>query len=87
MCLTHRSNKEGIVGTLLSDLHRLNVSLTRAKSKLILIGNSETLNKATVLADLIAILRKKSWVVNLTAEHGRVISGEELGAPKIGEKS
>ena len=38
-----RSNSEGNVGRLLQDKRRLNVALTRAKAKLILVGSFSTL--------------------------------------------
>jgi superfamily I DNA and/or RNA helicase len=47
-----RSNKEGIIG-FLSDYRRLNVALTRAKRKLIIIGNSSTLRSDSIYDSLI----------------------------------
>ena len=39
-----RDNDEGQIG-FLGDLRRMNVAITRARMKLIIIGNSETLSK------------------------------------------
>lgn len=43
-----RSNPEGNVGRLLQDNRRLNVALTRAKAKLILVGSFSTLKAGSV---------------------------------------
>lgn len=53
-----RSNKKREVG-FLDDLRRLNVALTRAKRKLILIGDSETLVSNKVFKKLIEFIKKK----------------------------
>ena len=39
-----RSNQSGKAGRLLNDLRRVNVALTRAKSKLVMIGSFSTLS-------------------------------------------
>jgi DNA replication ATP-dependent helicase Dna2 len=43
-----RSNPEGKVGRLVQDKPRLNVALTRAKSKLILVGSYSTLKNGSI---------------------------------------
>jgi predicted DNA helicase len=53
-----RSNKEKILG-FLSDLRRLNTAITRAKRKLICVGDSETLKSHPVYARFIDFIREK----------------------------
>jgi superfamily I DNA and/or RNA helicase len=48
-----RSNSEGAIG-FLSDYRRMNVAMTRAKLKLVLVGDSATLGQTPFYADLIA---------------------------------
>jgi ATP-dependent RNA/DNA helicase IGHMBP2 len=48
-----RSNFEGIIG-FLSDIRRMNVAMTRARKKLVIIGDSATLSRLPFYADLIS---------------------------------
>jgi len=48
-----RSNSEGQIG-FLSDIRRMNVAMTRARKKLVIIGDSATLGKLPFYADLIS---------------------------------
>ena len=57
-----RSNGEGLAGRLLEDACRLNVALTRAKAKLVMVGCSTTLRQAAPLARLLDLLRAKQWI-------------------------
>ncbi|MBE9603075.1 IGHMBP2 family helicase [Pedobacter sp. MC2016-24] len=52
LCMT-RSNPEGTIG-FLSDIRRMNVAMTRARKKLVIIGDSATLSRLPFYADLIA---------------------------------
>lgn len=61
-----RSNTEGEVGELLKDPHRLNVALTRAKYKLLMIGDLSTLGREGMFSKLEAWLREKGWVLDMT---------------------
>jgi DNA replication ATP-dependent helicase Dna2 len=57
-----RSNTDGSVGELLKDWRRINVAVTRARSKLILIGSKKTLLQGgDVLRGLVEICDEKSW--------------------------
>lgn len=59
-----RSNKNGEIG-FLEDLRRLNVSLTRAKRKLIAIGDSSTLSVHPTYRRFVEFARKKGTYVIL----------------------
>lgn len=50
----------------MKDWRRINVSLTRAKSKLVIFGSRSTLRGAPVLAQFFEILERKSWIYSLT---------------------
>ncbi|WP_316813892.1 AAA domain-containing protein [Pedobacter heparinus] len=47
-----RSNNEGVIG-FLSDIRRMNVAMTRARKKLVIIGDSATLSRLPFYADFI----------------------------------
>ncbi|MEF8832918.1 MAG: IGHMBP2 family helicase, partial [Candidatus Thermoplasmatota archaeon] len=61
-----RSNERGVIG-FLRDLRRLNVSLTRAKRKLIVLGDTETLSSNEVYDKLFDYIEKegKSFEVSI----------------------
>ncbi|MFB6346700.1 MAG: IGHMBP2 family helicase [bacterium] len=69
-----RSNSTGHIG-FLTDERRLNVSLTRARRKLILIGDSDTLTHAQIYDDLYGYVEDTGVINELDpANHGRIIS-------------
>ncbi|XP_037865077.2 DNA replication ATP-dependent helicase/nuclease DNA2 isoform X3 [Chlorocebus sabaeus] len=66
-----RSNKDGTVGELLKDWRRLNVAITRAKHKLILLGCVPSLNCYPPLEKLLNHLNSEKLVIDLPSrEHG-----------------
>jgi DNA replication ATP-dependent helicase Dna2 len=60
-----RSNAGGHVGDLLRDWRRVNVAVTRAKRKLILLGSRRTLNHNMLFQELLALLERNSWIYTL----------------------
>ena len=50
------------MGDLLRDWRRVNVAVTRAKRKLILIGSLSTLKGSLLLQELFDLLERKDWV-------------------------
>uniref|UniRef100_A0A8C9I2I3 DNA replication ATP-dependent helicase/nuclease n=1 Tax=Piliocolobus tephrosceles TaxID=591936 RepID=A0A8C9I2I3_9PRIM len=65
-----RSNKDGTVGELLKDWRRLNVAITRAKHKLILLGCMPSLNCYPPLEKLLNHLNSEKLIIDLPSrEH------------------
>jgi len=65
-----RSNEKGSVGRLLEDFRRLNVAVTRAKCKLIMIGSWSTLYRGSeVLRPVLDRLRRNGRVVELPEDY------------------
>ena len=60
-----RSNEAGIVGDLLKDWRRVNVALTRARSKLVVLGSRRTLSNNDLLANFMTLVDGKGWSLDL----------------------
>jgi DNA replication ATP-dependent helicase Dna2 len=60
-----RSNEVGIVGELLKDWRRVNVALTRARSKLIVLGSRKTLKHNDLLNEMLVMMDKNHWSLDL----------------------
>jgi DNA replication ATP-dependent helicase Dna2 len=60
-----RSNEAGIVGDLLKDWRRVNVALTRARSKLVVLGSRRTLSNNDLLLKFLALVDGKGWSLEL----------------------
>lgn len=60
-----RSNEAGVVGDLLKDWRRVNVALTRARSKLVVLGSRNTLRNNELLAKFLALVDERRWAMNL----------------------
>lgn len=62
-----RSNQEAKVGELLRDWRRVNVAVTRARSKLVIVGSKSTLEKSDVaiLAGVVNVMGSNGWIKDL----------------------
>ncbi len=60
-----RSNPDEEIG-FLDDVRRLNVALTRAKRKLIIIGDSKTLSSSPIYRKLISFIKEKGKILKLS---------------------
>lgn len=68
------------IGDLMKDWRRLNVSFTRARSKLIVIGSRRTLQADDVLKKFFGIMDEKKWI--LTLERGAHCTHGPLSSKK-----
>ena len=62
-----RSNPEGSVGSLLRDWRRINVAITRAKYKLILIGSLSIFDSIPILKSLADIVKLKKYNITVSS--------------------
>ena len=60
-----RSNKERCAGKILGDARRVNVAITRAKAKLILVGNAHTLGSLPIFEKLLRECDSRGWSIRL----------------------
>ncbi|KAJ3575988.1 hypothetical protein NP233_g746 [Leucocoprinus birnbaumii] len=60
-----RSNDEGKTGDLVKDWRRMNVSFTRARSKLIIFGSRQTLQATPLLKEFFGLMDEKGWVLSM----------------------
>ena len=63
-----RSNAKQEVGELLLDWRRINVALTRAKKKLIMVGSRGTIRGSDILKRMMDIVEERKWCINLNDE-------------------
>ncbi|BGP57825.1 DNA replication endonuclease-helicase Dna2 [Rhodotorula sphaerocarpa] len=62
-----RSNSTNNAGDLLKDRRRINVCLTRAKAKLIIVGSRTTVSNAPVMRELLDLVSERDWVYRIPA--------------------
>ncbi|KAJ2717211.1 DNA replication endonuclease-helicase Dna2 [Coemansia spiralis] len=74
-----RSNSSQAIGELLRDWRRINVAITRARTKLIMVGSQSTLARSPLLAGMLRILRADNAVVAMPAN--AVIPGPAADRP------
>ena len=74
-----RSNEQQIVGDLLKDWRRVNVALTRARTKLLVLGSKRTLSGNELLRDFVVLMEGRGWLYDLppSACEGHIF--EEVG--------
>ena len=60
-----KSNDAKLIGELLTDWKRLNVALSRAKRKLVIIGDAATLSAVPMLQEMLAHCTKYGWIQRL----------------------
>ena len=60
-----RSNESGNVGELLKDWRRVNVALTRARTKLLVLGSRSTLKNNELLQKFLTLMDQKGWQYDL----------------------
>ncbi|KAJ7134639.1 Dna2-domain-containing protein [Mycena epipterygia] len=82
-----RSNDTGYIGDLIKDWRRMNVSFTRARSKLIIFGSRKTLQTAPLLQEFFDLVESKGWILRLPPNADTLHPALSVGAsnaPKRG---
>lgn len=69
-----KSNKEKKVGDLLKEWRRVNVAITRSRSKLIILGSKSTISSGDSMKVFIDILQEKGWIYDLPKDADKFYS-------------
>ena len=74
-----RSNEQQTIGELLKDWRRVNVALTRARTKLLILGSKDTIVNNQLLKDMIDLMVARDWMYDLPrhAREGHVFEESE----------
>jgi DNA replication ATP-dependent helicase Dna2 len=67
-----RANEQRDAGPLLADWRRINVAVTRARVKLILIGSAATASSSPALGSLVLLARHGDWLLELPEHANRM---------------
>jgi len=79
-----RSNQNQNIGDLLRDWRRVNVALTRARKKMIILGSQCTLQGTQLFSHMLDLLKKKDWVYILPpSAHKRIVDTSEKNEVKV----
>ncbi|KAH9914176.1 Dna2-domain-containing protein [Epithele typhae] len=60
-----RSNDDGLVGELVKDWRRMNVSFTRSRSKLVVVGSRKTLQAEPLFSRFFELMEGQDWILAL----------------------
>ncbi|KAJ7095853.1 DNA replication factor Dna2-domain-containing protein [Mycena belliarum] len=82
-----RSNDTGYVGDLIKDWRRMNVSFTRARSKLIIFGSRKTLQTAPLLHEFFHLVESKGWILHLPPNADSAHPSLSAGAQNASKRS
>ena len=76
-----RANDSGETGALIADFRRLNVALSRAKAKMVVVGSARTLSHSPVLSAFLQLSASQGWVVQLPPRAMELYEGDGSGSP------
>ena len=80
-----------MVGDLLRDWHRINVAITRARVKLVIVGSGTTLSHVPMLAELMSMVKDQHWHVQMPEDalemYSHVLLQADDTANQSGEES
>ncbi|KAJ3416935.1 Tripartite DNA replication factor [Chytridiales sp. JEL 0842] len=79
-----RSNPKQNIGDLLRDWRRINVALTRAQTKLIILGSKSTLQGSHLYQNLLNLVEEKGWLYRLPKDATKLHHIEEYIVEGIG---
>ena len=68
-----RSNEEHLTGQLLEDWRRINVAITRAQKKLVMVGSVQTLRQIPLFDELLDLVQGKGWLIDLPCDALKVV--------------